>query len=161
MTSFVMVLAIYIFNNEQLTAAAGLGLFIATWILGLAFLGLSIILQNFFSSSKLAPMIGPVLLFLPTGIALFAALGPLVMHQQNSWVQYLFWLPTFPYTVIICELFQPGNGFFVVPTSVAWICLVLLIPIYFYVHLYLEAIIPDAYGITKPCCFCFKRLPGS
>ena len=29
--------------------------------------------------------------------------------------------------------------------------------IYFYIHIYLEAIIPDAYGVTESCCFCFRR----
>ena len=44
-----------------------------------------------------------------------------------------------------------------VPSWVAWITLIITTPIYFLIHLYLEAIIPDAYGITKPCCYCFKR----
>ena len=111
-TTFAMCLCIWIFNREQLPFINGLALFVATWLLGNAFLGMSLILQNFFSSSKLAPMVGPVILFLPTGIALFAVMGPLVSQQQNDWVQYLFILPSFPYEIIICELFQPGNNFF-------------------------------------------------
>ena len=154
LTSACMAVSVYAFNTEQLTAPAGLGLFAATWLLGLNFLGMCLVLQNFFSSPKLAPMLGPVILFLPTGVALFAALGQLVSGIQNTWIQYMFWLPTFPYEVIICALFQPGNNFFVVPTWVAWVTLVVLTPLYFLVHLWLEAIIPDAYGITKPCCFC-------
>ena len=34
----------------------------------------------------------------------------------------------------------------------------MLLPVlYFLLHLYIEAIIPNAYGVTKSCCFCLKR----
>jgi len=34
---------------------------------------------------------------------------------------------------------------------------VLLSPIYFFLHIYFEAIVPDAYGVTESCCFCLRR----
>ena len=41
--------------------------------------------------------------------------------------------------------------------GVAWATLVVLCPIYFFLHIYLEAIIPDAYGVTESCCFCLRK----
>ena len=61
--------------------------------------------HDFFQSSKLAPMAGPLILFLPTSIATFSVLGPVTGGEPNNWVQYLFMLPSFPYEVIVCELF--------------------------------------------------------
>ena len=71
----------------------------------------------------------------------------------------MFWLPTFPHEVILCSIFKPNNTFFMIPTWSAWLALLLTSPVYFLVHTYLELIIPDAYGITKPCCFCFMKAP--
>lgn len=34
--------------------------------------------------------------------------------------------------------------------------LVLQTPIYFFLHIYIEAVLPDAYGVTESCCFCFR-----
>jgi len=47
--------------------------------------------------------------------------------------------------------------YFIVSAPWAWAALVLAIPFYFFLHIYLEAIIPDAYGVTETCCFCFRR----
>ena len=49
--------------------------------------------------------------------------------------------------------------YFDIEAYVAWIALVLQCPVYFMLHLYIEAIIPDNYGIAKSCCFCCKRKP--
>ena len=35
--------------------------------------------------------------------------------------------------------------------------LVLQTPIYFFLHIYIEAVLPDAYGVTESCCFCLRR----
>lgn len=69
----------------------------------------------------------------------------------------MFWLPTFPFEVILTSIFVPDNNYFNVGNVAAWIFLVIQTPIYFFLHIYLEAIIPDAYGVTESCCFCFRR----
>lgn len=35
--------------------------------------------------------------------------------------------------------------------------LFLLIPIYFYLHIYLSSVIPDSYGVNESCCFCLRK----
>jgi len=44
-----------------------------------------------------------------------------------------------------------------VSAGAAWAALVLQTPIYFFLHIYTEAVLPDAYGVTESCCFCFRR----
>ena len=105
LTCFVITVSICYMASDQISVFNGFLLFIATWLLSIGFLSLSIILQNFFQSSKLAPMAGPLILFLPTSIATFSVLDPVTGGKQNNWVQYLFMLPSFPYEVIVCELF--------------------------------------------------------
>ena len=90
---------------------------------------------------------------------------PLQSGEPNDWVQYLFWMPTFPFEVVLTYIFDfksddpeiPTVKFFEISEFWAWIALILLCPIYFFLHMYLEAIIPDAYGVTESCCFCFRR----
>lgn len=73
-------------------------------------------------------------------------------------------MPTFPFEVVLTEIFKfesddpniPTLEFFNINAGVAWAFLVLLTPIYFFLHIWLEAIIPDAYGVTESCCFCFR-----
>ena len=51
-------------------------------------------------------MVGPFLLFLPTGVAMFAIIDPVTnVGHTNNWVQYLFWLPTFPFEVVLTAIF--------------------------------------------------------
>ena len=122
-------------------------------------LALSIFIQNFFSDPKLAAVCAPFLLFLPTGVAMLGIITPISTGEPNSWVQYLFFMPTFPFEVILTEIFQPDATleFFEVSAAAAWVFLVLQTPIYFFLHVYIEAVLPDAYGVTESCCFCFRR----
>ena len=68
-------------------------------------------------------------------------------------------MPTFPFEIALTQIFQPKlvGYFFKVDAGWAWATLVLLTPIYYLLHIYLEAIIPDSYGVTESCCFCFRR----
>lgn len=39
----------------------------------------------------------------------------------------------------------------------AWIALALQTPAYFAIYLYLDNVIPNSFGISKDCCYCFRR----
>lgn len=39
----------------------------------------------------------------------------------------------------------------------AWIFLVLSVPAYFALYVYLDIVMPSTYGIRAPCCFCLKK----
>jgi len=79
--------------------------FIALWLLAVNNLGLSLVVQNFFKDAKLAAICAPFLLFLPTGVALLCIITPITSMQPNNWVQYLFWMPTFPFEVVLTQIF--------------------------------------------------------
>jgi hypothetical protein len=68
-------------------------------------------------------------------------------------------LPNFPWTVIVIDILTENNldfQFYEAKIEVAWVLLALQAPFWFMVHLYLENIIPNSYGISKSCCFCFR-----
>ena len=164
LTCLIICLMTYIMNSGTVTFAQTAKLFAATWLLAVDYLGLSLVVQNFFQDPKLAALCAPFLLFMPTGIALLGIIGPVAsmtrgMFVQNNWVQYLFMLPTFPFEVVLSDIFAPNVGypFFTVDAKWAWAALVLLTPIYYFIHIYLEAVLPDAYGITESCCFCIRK----
>lgn len=46
--------------------------------------------------------------------------------------------------------------FFTVGNEISWVALVINIPFWFFLHLYMEAVKPDSYGIRRDCCFCFS-----
>ena len=103
-------------------------------------------------------MVMPFIFFIPTGLAMTIVLGPILAGETNNWVQYLYWFPQFPFTVIMVNLLDnTGLKFFEVSDEVSWVFLILSTPFYFLLHLYIEAIMPDNYGIASKCCFCFAR----
>ena len=83
-------------------------------------------------------------------------IGPVISEETNEWIQYLFWFPTFPFSVCAVSLLDKTEiKFFDVNAGVAWFFLIIQCPFYFLLHLYIEAIIPDNFGIRKGLCFCF------
>jgi hypothetical protein len=39
----------------------------------------------------------------------------------------------------------------------AWAALILSLPAYYFLYVYLDQIVPNTFGISKSCCFCFKK----
>ena len=69
-TVLILTMMTYFVNTEYINFGQAVKLFIALWLLAIDTLGMSLVVQNFFSNSKLAAMVAPFLLFLPTGIAM-------------------------------------------------------------------------------------------
>ena len=121
-------------------------------------LGVAMLLQNVFRNSKLVTMVLPFIFFVPTGVAMTLVLGPVLTREPNDWIQYLFWFPNFPFTVLVVDLLDKSPlTYFTASNELAWVCLLVQTPCYFLLHLYIEAIMPDNYGISKPLCFCFSK----
>ena len=158
-TCLILALMTYYINSDFITVWMAVQLFFAIWFLGVSNLGLSLVVQNLFRDPKLATICAPFLLFLPTGVALLGIITPSTTGVANNWVQYFFWVPTFPFEVILADIFlvdgQPP--FFETSAAIAWVVIVLLTPIYFYLHIYLSSVIPDSYGVTESCCFCLRK----
>lgn len=60
--------------------------------------------------------------------------------------------------VISTQLVMPSSDIsYQLSMPFAWISLFLNIPLYVALYAYFDQIIPNTYGIKKPCCFCLKR----
>ena len=152
-----LTISMVVLMSEILDGGAAAALFFCFWLYSLGMLTLTMVLSNFFTNSKLVNMVLNVICFIPSGIAMAAIIPPGTTGTPNDWIQYLFWLPNFPWTVIAIDYLKAGQvSFFEVDTAIAWVCLALQTPFWFMVHLYLENIMPDNYGISKSCCFCFR-----
>jgi uncharacterized membrane protein YwaF len=115
------------------------------------------LLQNIFRNSQLVNVVMPFLFFVPTGVAMTLLLTPVLTHEPNEWIEYLFWFPSFSFTVVIVNILEESpEQYFTASNALAWICLVIVCPLYYLLHLYVESIMPDNYGISKSCCFCFN-----
>lgn len=105
-------------------------------------------------------MVAPYLLYVPVGIAILAIFIPVVTMAVNDWIQYLFFVPSFPFEVILVSIFSPDlkDNLFAVDVGFCWFALIAICPLYLLLHIYFEAIMPDAYGVNSSCCFCLNKL---
>jgi ATP-binding cassette subfamily A (ABC1) protein 3 len=67
-------------------------------------------------------------------------------------------MPNFSFSVIMLEFYIKGGPklLFGLDVTVAWWSLVLATPFYLLVYMYLDGIIPNAFGIRESPLFCFK-----
>ena len=114
-------------------------------------------LSTLLSDSKLAIQMAPLILFAPGSIATllvsfsfgnwFITGSPFIL----GWVfKLLYFLPQMPFAVLMSEYFRPHSAEDVLGVTLAgaWVAAI-LVPIgYFLLYFYLDAIIPNAYGIT-------------
>lgn len=156
--TLLVVLFIWLFNTTDLGDGTLVYLFLLLWIFGAAMLTFTLFVQNFFSSPDLVSMVLPFLFFIPVGLAMTIVLGPILTRETNDWTQYLFFYPTFPFMVIMVDLLdQSPLEMFSVSAATSWVCLILQIPFFFFLHLYTEAVIPNNFGISKHPFFCCQR----
>lgn len=109
-----------------------------------------------FSDSKLSSQIGALAIILPMAVVM-------ALYQNHvQAIQYFYWLPHFPMILILGRYFNPCPYFYYmdeVSIGLAWAFLVINIPLYFFLYMYLDQIIPNTYGIAKSCCFCLRKKP--
>lgn len=133
---------------------------IAVTFYGLAMIFKSMAISTLFSDSKVAGQIGSLILIAP--LALFMWLISVSYKNENPKYMYCgYMVPFVPLVIALSKLF---NSEFV-PDAVSdslsgpitWVALILSLPFYYGLYVYLDAIIPDTYGISKSLCFCFKK----
>ena len=105
-------------------------------------------------------MVAPYMLYVPVGIAILAIFIPMVTMAVNDWIQYLFFVPSFPFEVILVSIFSPDmkENLFTVDVGFCWFALIFICPLYLLLHIYFEAIIPETYGVNSSLCFCLDKL---
>ena len=125
---------------------------------GIGLCSFSMFLADFFADFKLVTMVLPFLLYIPTGLSLVSILNPLINQQINTWMKFLFFFPSFPFTTLCVNLLdKTGVEYYDVSDGVAWFFLVIQGPLYFFLHLYAEAVLPNNYGVKRNLCFCFDK----
>jgi hypothetical protein len=67
-----------------------------------------------------------------------------------------YFIPHFPFTVAMLDFFfeDGAKNLLGLSSSVAYMCLGICSVFYYFLYEYLDAIIPNAYGIKKGCCCC-------
>ena len=104
-----LTMCLYLFLSDLLDGGTVVLLFFCFWLYSLGMLSLTMVLSNFFSNSKLVNMVLNVIFFIPTGIAMSTVIPPGTTGEPNVWIGYLFWLPNFPFTVIIIDALQDSR----------------------------------------------------
>ena len=156
--SFFVTLFLGLFNKDVYNTGVYVQIFFMLFFFGLGSCAFTMFVQNFFKDSKLVVMVLPFMFFIPTGVAMTIMLGPILTYDQNDWIQYLYFLPNFPFTVILVNVLGVDLAVepFTASTAGAWVFLILQAPVWFLIHLYVEAIKKDAYGVARGYCFCLK-----
>jgi|Transcript_37574 hypothetical protein len=160
LTTFFVCFFIWLLNSEVYSFGLIMQLFLALLLFGTGMLSFTMFAQNFFKDAKLATMVMPFIFFIPTGISMALVLEPILDYPYvNNYVQYLYWFPTFPFTTVMVDLLDTLRVIKYFETSVggSWVMLFLNVPLWFFLHLYVEAIKPDSYGIAHHPCFCLAR----
>ena len=136
-------------------------------------------MSTVFSDSKLSTQIGNFFLFLPTGILVFSLVTVLskkfinttenmaktLMGEETEeyngelWLQFGYVFPHFSFGIIILDYFVKDGANTIMGLNVeyAWAALAASVPFYFLAYTYLDAIIPNAFGIAMKPCFCLRR----
>ena len=117
-------------------------------VFGFAMIFYSLVITTFFSDSKLSTQIGGLVQILP--LALYIGIS----NNNPNYLYILYWFPHFPTTVILTSCAGLDIG---LSLPVAWVVLIISLPAYYFLYVYLDQIIPDTFGISKSCCFCFKK----
>ena len=148
-------------------------------LFGQALITFSMAMSTIFTDSKLSTQVGNFLLFLPTGFLIFALITIMskrfissienlpkqLMGEEyeeydgQKWFQIGYVFPHFSFGIIILDYFVENGAELTMGLDVtyAWIALVSSIPFYFLLYIYLDAIIPNAFGIALRPCFCLRK----
>lgn len=68
-------------------------------------------------------------------------------------------MPHFSFGIVLLDYFTAGvaNELLDVSSTFAMVCLIVSIPVYIGLYMYLDAVIPNEFGIAKTCCFCLRK----
>jgi hypothetical protein len=116
-----------------------------------------------FTDAKLASQVGAIIMVFPTSISVLLAIeaGLPLGHEQTARtiIQCLYFLPWFPFEVLALECVFKGGAMGVLGLNPkwAWLALALQPFVYFMCYLYLDNVIPNAFGISRDCFYCLRK----
>ena len=67
--------------------------------------------------------------------------------------------PNFSFGVILLDFYIKDGAKTILNLNVgvAWACLTISIPAYLALYAYMDAILPNTFGIRESCCFCCRK----
>jgi hypothetical protein len=123
--------------------------------------------STFFSDPKIGQTMAQIVQVVP----LILILMVLQVDSTTKWLVYpLFIFPITPSVCLLMKLSQNTDPRFAdvqifdlnyVNEPVCWVLIFLVIPLWFYFYLYLDAVLPSEYGINMHPCFCLMRNRGN
>jgi ATP-binding cassette subfamily A (ABC1) protein 3 len=135
-------------------------------LFGLALMSVSLFLTTVFTDSKLSAQVGLYILLFPTSIFLYSVSYRLnaevdypFTFDGNPWFQLWYVIPNFSFGVVLIDYYIHDGAKVILGlhVSVAWVCLLLSIPFYFCMYMWVDAIMPNTFGIRESLCFCLKK----
>jgi len=117
--------------------------------------------STFFNDHRLATNVIAILI-----IALSLIFLQFVQVENNSkYLIYLLYLfPVMPSCVLMGKLVSLEAWEIVsfiklshLSSAASWVCLVISVPFWIFVYMYLQQVVPNTYGISKHPCFCLKK----
>lgn len=120
-------------------------------LFGFGMILFSLCLSTIFSDSKISTQVGSLILLAP--LAIFISLFN-IDWANPVYLYYGYMLPFFPAVILTGACLGINLG---LNLTIAWVALIVSLPVYYAFYIYLDQIIPDTFGIAKSCCFCLKR----
>lgn len=161
-----LIMGAFVYNNDGLfpnhTQNDSLIFICLLVILYVAQIPFTMALSTFFTDAKVANSVGGLIMAFPAVI--FIQITQLSGNLPKM-IYLLYWMPIFPAMTIICSLttanYLPPD-FLVMKTSMlslpfAWTTLILATPLWILGYIYLDAVMPNTYGVKRHPCFCCKR----
>lgn len=112
-------------------------------------------LSTLFSDSKVASQIGSLILLGPMSLLMY--LFSIVLKTEDVRYMYIGYMMPFVPTMVIIGGTLRVSPYDQLSMPIAWIALILSLPFYYGLYIYLDQIVPDTYGISRGCCFCLRR----
>jgi len=140
-------------------------------LIGLNLVAVCMCMSTFFTDSKLSVQLGTILLFFPVALMFYSTLATCAAsitaiftftpYYGEQWLQLGYILPhyTFGFTLLdfLVDHGAPAVVFRVIlPTNMTRVWYANVATIFFYIglYVYLDAVIPNKYGVTQDWCFC-------
>jgi ATP-binding cassette subfamily A (ABC1) protein 3 len=147
-----------VFPNDPHGDAIKFG--VAVFLFAIAMIPFSMSLSTFFSDSKLGNQIGGLVLVIPELLFIWLAAKP----KPTCYIMYaLYVLPVTPACAIFSSLSLNKSTTFhfisvdFVNLPLTWAVLILNIPFWIMIYIYLDSVMPSEFGIQKHPCFCLKK----
>ena len=137
------------------TVADAVIFFVSLALYGLSMIFKALALSTLFSDSKVASQIGSLILLAPMSLLMY--LSSIVNKTGDVRYMYIGYLMPFVPTMAIIGETLNVSPYDQLSMPIAWISLVLSLPLYYGLYIYMDQVVPDTYGISRGCCFCLRK----